>query len=140
MAHGQLLVASHIDFLVKVLKPTEKPNLLGKSQEFQQVWSLVDKTLGASGQCARQFSFTDQEVRPTYELIRQGKMPESESLLGRALNTLADAGKRGTVREQRISGKNLPDFEVVSRALGSAAVTVTSEPNGWFMKGILLPR
>ena len=140
VAHGQLLVASHIDFLVKVLKPAETPNLLAKNQEFQKVWSLVDKTLGAGGQCAREFSFTDEEVRPTYELIRQGKMPESESLLGRGLNTLAGAGKKGAVRQQRISGKNLPDYEMVRRVLGSAAVTVTSEPNGWFMKGVLLPR
>ena len=81
VAHGQLLVASHIDFLLKVLKPCPAPTCSASNLEFQQVWDTIAKKLGIKAQCARSFSFTDEELRPTYELIRQGKMPESETLL-----------------------------------------------------------
>lgn len=140
VANGQLLVASHIDFLLKILKPVEEANMLRNNAEFQKVWETVDKKLGLKGQCVREFSFTDEEFRPTYELIRQGKMPESESLLGRALNTISGAAKKGTMRQQRISGKNLPEYDVVRRSLGPGAVAVSSETDGWFIKGILTKR
>ena len=140
VANGHLLVASHLDFLLKVLKPVEAPNMLRNNLEFQQVWSIADKKLGMKQQYAREFSWSDEEIRPTYELIRQGKMPESESLLGRALNTFSGAAKKGTIRQQRISGKNLPSYDVVRRYLGPGALAATSEADGWFLKGILLTR
>ena len=45
-------------------------------------------------------------------MIRQGKMPQSESLLGRMLNSMA-GGKKGVMRHQRINGAKLPDFDTV---------------------------
>lgn len=140
VAHGHLLVASHLDFLLKVLKPVEAPNMLRNNLEFRQVWNMADKKLGMKQQYAREFSWSDEEIRPTYELIRQGKMPESESLLGRALNTFSGAAKKGTIRQQRISGKNLPSYDVVRRYLGPGALAATSEVDGWFLKGVLLTR
>ena len=115
MAHGQLLIASHLDFLLKILKPIPKADTLAESPEYKNVAGTVAK-LGMAKRCAGEFSRIDQAVRPTYELIRQGKMPESESLLGRALNTLSGAAKRGVPRSQQINGKNLPDFKVVAPA------------------------
>ena len=47
-----------------------------------------------SKRCVGGFSRTDEQFRPTYELIRQGKMPESESLLGRTLNTFSAQARR----------------------------------------------
>jgi hypothetical protein len=81
------------------------------------------------------FSRTAEEYRPTYELLRQGKMPESETLLARLLNTLMGTGRREEVREQRIDGSKLPDFEMVRRYLGPAGVVGISEEQGWFIKG-----
>ena len=90
--------------------------------------------------CAGEFSRVDQAVRPTYELIRQGKMPESESLLGRALNTVSGAGKKGVPRLQQINGKNLPDYKVVAPTLGLGGMGASSEPDGWFIEGFMLPK
>jgi hypothetical protein len=138
VAHGNLLVASHLDFLIKVLKPVEPRNMLRNNREFQQVWKTAEPKLPKT-QCGRAFSWTDEEYRTTYELIRQGKMPQSESLLGRLLNTLAGT-KKGTVRQQRIHGAKLPDYQAVRRSLGPAALAVSSESDGWFIKGMLLTR
>jgi hypothetical protein len=139
VAQGHLLVASHIDFLLKVLKPLEPAKQLRNNKEFLEVWKTAETRFKMGEQCVREFSWTAEEVRPTYELVRQGKMPESESILGRALNSVSGAAKKGTFRQQRIKGGNLPDYDIVRRALGPATVAVTSEPNGWFFKGVLLP-
>ncbi len=138
VAHGQLLIASHLDFLLKVLKPIPKGDSLAESPEYKGLDAAV-RQFGMTKRCAGEFSRVDQVVRPTYELIRQGKMPESESILGRALNTLSGAGKKGVPRLQQINGKNLPDYKVVAPTLGLGGMGAVSEPEGWFIKGFLLP-
>ncbi len=139
VAYGHLLVASHLDFLLKVLKPRQPREVLGRAIALRRVDAAI-KAWGDMPKCAQIFSRSDEEYRPTYELIRQGKMPQSESLLGRLLNSVFGTGKKGVVRRQRIDGQKLPDYDVVRRHLGPNGMAVTSEPNGWFLKGFLLKR
>jgi hypothetical protein len=89
---------------------------------------------------AQTFGRTDEQTRATYELIRQGKMPESETMLGRVLNTVFGAGKKGVPRKQEVDPRKMPDYEFVRRYLGPAGMQVVSEPDGWFFKGVLLPK
>jgi hypothetical protein len=138
-AYGHLMIASHYDFLVKVLQKKPERETLRHSIEYQ----LVDKAsaqLGIDPKCARNFVRTDEAYRPTYELTRQGKMPESETMLARAMNTFFGPGKKGSVRKQEIDGRQMPDFEKIRRYLGPAGLVVKSEDKGWFFKGVLLPK
>ncbi len=139
VAHGQLLIGSHYDFLVEVLKQAKTPDPLGDSLDYKVVTAAMQK-LGAGAGSLRSFSRTDEEYRPSYEMIRQGKMPESESLLGRMLNSLLGPKKRGAVRKAQIDGKDMPDFQVVRRYLGPAGEFVVSEQDGWFAVGFMLKK
>ncbi len=139
VAHDHLLVASHLDFLLEILTPREPRETLGQSVAYRLVSSKLD-ALGIEQQCARVFSRTDEDFRPTYELIRQGKMPQSETLLGRLLNSLLGTGEEGVAREQRIDGQKLPDFEVVRRSLGPGGTVSVNEADGWFIKGVLISK
>lgn len=137
VAHGYLLVASHREFLIKVLKPVDERETLSRSIDFLQIDDAITQAGGGEA-CIRVFSRTDEAYRPTYELIRQGKMPESQTMLGRVLNMLFGAGKSGEVRQQKIDGSKMPDFEAVRHHLGSAGMFTTAEENGWFIKGFSL--
>jgi hypothetical protein len=138
-AHGHLLIASHLDFLKKIL-----PQLALREQLARDVdYRLVNGTLGQFAppeRCLESFSRTDEEYRPTYELIKLGKMPESETMLARILNAMAGPTKKGVVRKQRINGSQMPDFQIVRRYLGPAGMEMSSEANGWFVKGFMLPK
>jgi hypothetical protein len=90
--------------------------------------------------CFQFFSRTDEEYRPTYELIRQNKMPESESLFARLLNGMFGEKKKGVTRRQKIDGRELPDYKIVRQYLGPAGLQVTSEPEGWFLKGFAMTK
>lgn len=131
---GNLFVASHLDFLLKVLRSKDP---LGKDVDYQLVSETINQ-MNPQEKCARIFSRTDEEYRPTYELVRQNKMPESESLLGQLLNMLFGEGKKGAVRHQKIDGSKLPDYEVVRHYLNPAGMQVTAEKDGWFLKGFTL--
>lgn len=145
-AHGQLLVASHYDYLAKVLGKEEarikSGDLLSQSVEYQQVTKALEQ-FGVKAKCARGFAKTDEQYRATYELIRQNKMPESETMLGRILNAVIGSGKKGVPRKQEIDGSKLPDFDFVRRYLGPGGFQATSEKGpfqGWFIKGFVLPK
>jgi hypothetical protein len=139
VARGHLLVATHIDFLEKVLVDFEAHETLATNVDYARVMDELNVLFGAT-RSARFFSRTEEEVRPTYELIRAGKMPESESVLGKLLNAFFGSGEEGEVRTQKIDGSQLPDFETVRRYFGPAGMEVISEDNGWFMVGVLLSR
>ena len=135
---GNLLVASHIDFMLKVVAPAEKSELLKDDVDFQLIDEDLTKT-GTKERCVRAFSRTDEEYRPTYELVRQNKMPESEGMMARVLNGLFGEGKKG-VRAQRIDGSQLPEYQIVRRYLGPAGLQASSEPDGWYLKGFTLSK
>ncbi len=138
VAHGELFIASHLQFLLKVLKEREDDReRLGGAVDFKLVED-VGKESGAGENCFRVFSRADEEYRPTYELIRQGKMPESETLLGRTLNTIFGIGADGVLRKQEVDGGKLPEFDVVRRHLGYAGAFGVSEESGWFFKGFMV--
>ncbi|MDZ7615366.1 MAG: hypothetical protein U1E05_00085 [Patescibacteria group bacterium] len=139
VAHGQLLVASHLDFLEKILKPGDGFRPLSADVDYRVVQAELNK-LGIDARCVQVFSRTDEEYRPTYELVRQGKMPESETLLARILNAGLGTGKRHELRKQKIDGSKLPDYEVVRRHLGPAGTLFSSLPDGWFIKGAMLTK
>jgi len=138
VSDGHLFIASHIDFLRKLFDKDE-PKGLDKAVDFQMVVEEVKK-MNVQGQCAFIFSRTDEEYFPTYELIRQGRMPEAETMLGRLINTIASEDDASQMREQKIDGTNLPEFNAVRRYLGPAGLVVGSEKEGWIVRGFTLTK
>ncbi len=76
----------------------------------------------------------------TYELMRQGKMPESETIMGQLLNAVFATGDTGATRQQEINASKAPPFDFVRRYLGPAGLFATAEDDGWFFKGFTLPK
>ncbi|RMF91794.1 MAG: hypothetical protein D6741_15715 [Planctomycetota bacterium] len=136
---GHLLIASHLEHLKKILDIEEPRETAARIPELLEVMQKIE-AMDGSKSCVRFFSLTDEEYRPTFELIRQGKMPESETVLGRVLNVILAPPEKGKVREQRLDGSKLPDFEVVRRHLGPAGFFGVTEDEGWFFKGFGLPK
>ena len=139
VTHGHLLVASHVDFIVDVLEKARDRDTLKEAADYQEVQAALAK-LGAGDDSFRQFARTDEAIRPTYELMKQGKMPESETMFGKMLNRILGSGEEGDVREQEIDGTKLPDYQVVRRYLGPSGLYVRSLDEGWSVTGVLLTK
>lgn len=141
VAHGQLFIASHLDFLLKVLNTAEQADpsqTLGRSVDFRMVDAAIQQSAGPQ-RCVQAFSRTAKEYHVNYELLRQGKMPEAETMLGKLLNNLLSQGDE-LVRSPRIPGENMPPYDSVRRALAPAGAWVTSQKDGWFLKGFTLKK
>jgi hypothetical protein len=139
VAYGYLIVASHLDYMEELFPASGASQPITDAAEFLRVQKQL-ASLGAGVNSARLFSRTDKAYHTTYDLIRQGKMPESESMLGIALNRLLGPEERGVVREQQIQGDKLPEYEKIRHYFGPAGIYALSEDNGWFVSGCLLPK
>ncbi len=139
VANGHLIVATHVDFIVELLQRPLGTDLLTDAADYQQVQDALAK-IGAGSSSFRFFARTDESYRPTYELIRQGKMPEAKTVLGKLLNRFLGPDEKGILREQQIDGSKMPEFDAVRRYLGPAGMFVQSEENGWYMAGCLLSK
>lgn len=130
VARGHLFIASHVDFLEKILAQRAEDNL-GTASDFQQVAKQM-QSLGAGQNALRSFIRRDQALHPTYELMRRNQLPEAQTMIATLLNRLlADAEAQGT-RRAEIDGSKLPPYEQVRHYLGRGGLFLTSEENGWF--------
>lgn len=139
VAHGHLFVASHVDFVGDVLKQAREKSTLGATDDYVRIDKALEK-LGAGQQSFQFFSRTDEAYRPTYELMKQGKMPESETMLGKILNRMMGPDEKGVVRKQEIDGAKMPDFDQVKHYLGPAGLYITTRDDGWLVSGCLLTK
>lgn len=138
VAHGHLIVGTHLDLLKKLLTKIDKRRTLAASIDFKIVQEELQK-LGATQDSCQYFSRTDEEYRATYELIKQGRMPEGKTMMAQLLNSLFDEDDDDeTLRKQQIDGSKLPPYQAVRRYLGPAGLFVISEENGWIATGCLL--
>jgi len=139
VAKGHLIVANHIDYLKMFLKQADQEQGLAAAADYSAVQQALGG-LGADVDAFRMFTRTDQAYRTTYELLRTGKMPEAETILGKLLNRLLASEDSDEPREQQIDGSKLPPFTAVAKYLGPAGTYVRSVDDGWFASGCLLRR
>jgi len=153
VANGHLYIASHVDILVKVINHASQVKAqtagiiavgktspsLDSSSDLNMVLLEMEQGFQASEICFRHFSRTDEEYRPTYELMKNGQMPTSETMFGKLLNSMFGDQKPGAApREQKIDASKLPEFDVVRRYLGPAGAFMTVEQDGWLLTGFTL--
>jgi len=139
VANGHLLIASHRDFLERILTTKGGVEALGSATDYSLTAAELKRFFPGKA-AIRSFSREDESIRPAYELLKSGSMPKSKSVLGQLLNGILGDGKEGSVRAQKIDGGTLPDFELIRRYLGTAGLAMESLPDGWSIGGISVPR
>ncbi|MBC8355773.1 MAG: hypothetical protein H8E66_27675 [Planctomycetes bacterium] len=141
VANGHLLISTHVDYIVDIIEPQPPADSLITAADFKAVTEAL-VSLGSNKDSFRLFTRTDEAYRVTYELLRQGKMPESESLLGKVLNAMftSEDAEEDELREQQLDGSKLPEFQVVRRYLGPAGFFIQTVDDGWTVSGCLLTK
>jgi hypothetical protein len=140
VAMGQMFMGSDIKYLEELLAGFGQRELLTSSVDYQQVEGLMNGMAPAE-RCGWSFVRTDEAFRPEYELIRQGRMPESQTMLGKFLNRMLTTEvekEEGILRKQKLDGSDLPSFEMVRRYFGPAGRVLHADKDGWLLTGALL--
>ena len=141
VAFDHLLLSNNVNYLEEVItrKPDET-NTLGNSSDYSLIMrTFAEMEMGKQPHFLRSFSRSAETVRPAYDMIREGKMPQSRSLLARLLNLLlTPPDMEEGYRPARIDGSKMPEFDSVQQYFGPAGVFGVTEENGWFIKGFTM--
>ncbi len=146
VAKGCLFVGTQQDYLTEILDRLDQESLenISSDAEFKEV-DQIFAGLGLTDKphFLQFFARTDETVRPTYELIREGKMPQSKTLMGILANALFSPESDDdmpVVRQQAIDGTHLPEFDQVKKYFGPTGIYGMSTEDGFFIKGFLLEK
>jgi len=129
---GNFYIASKLDILEKVLGPPPA-SALATTADFVAVTAELQKFLPAENPqlVSAGFVRVDELIRNDYELFRNGQMPGSKTVVGRALDLLlADETKPGP-REKRLDGSKLPPFAQIEKYFAPLGAIVRNTPDGW---------
>ena len=137
VAHGHLLVASHLEFLLKVLKPIPKANNTGGEWGFYawgggpQLSSVAQAPpVGSRGPRG---SFPPLRADPAGEDARERNDPGPDA------EHAFRGGQEG--RARRSGSRQEPArLQGCCADAGPRRLGAVSEPDGWFIKGFLLPK
>jgi hypothetical protein len=139
VVNGQLFVGTHVEFIEELIGKQKTIQPMLKSIDYIRISEALTR-LGATKDSFRIFTKTDESYRGTYELVKQGKLPQAETLFAKLLNGMLGSGEKGEIRKQEIDGSKLPEFKDVQKYLGPAGSYTHSEEDGWFIVGALLKR
>lgn len=139
---GRLAIGSDADFLRQALFGSSPGESLSGSPDMRATIGALAE-IAPEDRCVWTFTRNDEAIRPSYELVREGKMPKAQTFFGRLLNrmmTSDDEREVGAEREQEIDGRLLPSFELARRYFGPSARSVRSEDDGWLVSGVVLSK
>ena len=140
VAKGCLFVSSDVEYLKVILDRLDTADESAKTTIRNEVeYKEVDKIFAGMGLTDKPhffqfFARTQETIRPTYEMVRQGRMAQSQALLGKILNMVSPDDEPG-MRRQMLDGSTLPEFAKVQHYFGKVGIYGVSEEKGFFIKG-----
>jgi len=130
------------DYLKEILvaKSTKK---FAESADVTQMKTALMKLTDTSKVRFRMYTRLDKILKTNYEMMRLGKMAESETFMARLLNQVyGKKAKPEDKREQQIDASKLPsDFEKeIAPFLGLSGWAMEGTDSGWKFSGCVLKR
>jgi hypothetical protein len=142
--HGYLLVTNNKDYLKRIFANKQKVKL-AKTEDYLKVHAALDKLVDGKVVSSRQFGRLDRALEANYELLRQGKMESSNTVLAKIVNKMfADHQKESGEDKEltRLNATKLPaDYKkTIAPFLGLMGWVNEVESDGWRISGCLLKK
>ncbi|MBX3422859.1 MAG: hypothetical protein KF752_15000 [Pirellulaceae bacterium] len=140
---GYFVFASHTEMIEEAVAQSRRGQQTGLSAQadYQRIRRAVVGLMDEQTPCAWKISRNHLAFRVQYELFRQGKLQESESMLSTLLNRVVQQSEEAAGGEAKaIDGHSLPPFEEISHYLQPSGLKVLTTHTGWEFGGIWLGR
>ena len=134
-ADGHVLIASSADFIEDIIKQQDTASL-PSAEDYIRIETELNK-MGAASTSMRMFTRLDDKHHPNYELIRQGKLQHSQTMMGKILSRLMGASEDDKT-VNKIDVSKMPEFAAVAKYLGPSGTFVRTDDGGWFASGVVL--
>ncbi len=137
----RLMFASHAEMIEDAIKQDKSGNASSLTQDTQYLRArqMVEKLAEGRPGCTWQVLRSDLSYRVQYELFREGKLPQSQSMLATIMERLTQPKKELRGKEkQQIDGGKLPPFDEIRGYLQPGGLLFESTDDGWVYTGFLL--
>jgi hypothetical protein len=136
-----ILFSSHADMLRSAIDQSRQgKDGLGGQADYEQAKQAIMQ-LSDKDACAWKIARNQLAYKVQYELFRQGKLQESESMLASLLAKMLD--RDSELKEKivpTIKGNNLPPYEEIAKYLRPSGFKVVTTDQGWAFGGLLIGR
>jgi hypothetical protein len=134
-----IMFSSHADMLKEAIdQVANKAPGLEKEVDFVRAREAILQMF-EENPCAWKIARNQLAFRVQYELFRQGKLQESESMLASILGKIIDNNTELKDKPvPAINGKALPPFEHVAKFLRPSGFKVVATKQGWSFGGLLV--
>lgn len=137
----QLMFASHAELIQDCILQAKsgKPSPLASDVEYVRARQAIEQLANGRTGCSWQVLRSDLSYRVQYELFREGKLPQSQSMAATIMERLTQPKKELRGKEkQQIDGTKLPPFDQIRGYLQPGGMMFESTDDGWVYTGFLL--
>ncbi|WP_413433197.1 membrane or secreted protein [Crateriforma spongiae] len=133
-----VVFSSHSDLLIETAKRMRKPPAdgLNANTRVQKAVAAM-QSLGAEDVAVDRIVRTDLSRRIKYELLRQGELRNSDSVLASLIKRIVDESELQDEPDP-IEAKKLPPFKTIQKYFGVAGNFVITTDDGWALCGFVL--
>lgn len=135
-----LMFASHVEMIEEAIEQaqTGADSPLLTESDYQRVMTALAAHFGDKDSSAWQVVRTSLAYRVQYELFREGKLLDSQSMLASILDRLLQNQDEMRSKTQTLKGNKLPPYEQVAKFLQPMGLVVRTTDNGWSFGAIML--
>jgi len=137
----RLMFASHAELIQDSILQAKsgKPSPLASDMEYVRARKVIEELANGRTGCSWQVLRSDLSYRVQYELFREGKLPQSQSMAATIMERLTQPKKELRGKEkQQIDGTKLPPFDQIRGYLQPGGMMFESTDDGWVYTGFLL--
>ena len=137
----RLMFASHAELIQDSISQAKsgKPSPLASDIEYVRARKAIEVLANGRNGCSWQVLRSDLSYRVQYELFREGKLPQSQSMVATIMERLTQPKKELRGKEkQQIDGTKLPPFDQIRGYLQPGGMMFESTDDGWVYTGFLL--
>lgn len=140
---GMLIVANDKQYMRQLLGALPVSQLRN-APDYANVKAALEALTDSEKVCFRRFVRLDKSLEVNYQILREGEMAGSPTMLGRLLNKLHEPENANMpeVRKQQLDGSKLPeDFQQkIAPFLGPTGWVTEIEEHGWRITGLLIKK
>lgn len=135
-----LMFASHAEMIEQAIEQAQSGNEspLVDESDYRRVTQAIAEQFGSDDSSAWQVVRTNIAYRVQYELFREGKLMDSQSMLASILDRLLQNEDEMRGKAQALDGQKLPPYEQVAKFLQPMGMVVRSTDSGWDFGAIML--
>lgn len=135
IAYNCLFISSDASILKQTITEAGNASVpsLMSTAEAQNILAQIVKDTEMTGRFLQKINLNVDGAEENYNLYREGKLPQSQTFIGRFLKTLT--GDQEPDPAKKFDGSTLPPFDSIRNDIAPSGAWGRVESNGWFFKG-----